>query len=166
MAKAAIVAHKEQGRLSLSSSLGAALAWSVLGLLGASRRHIRGVCLVPVPSSAATVRARGHDPLGRIARAAEAELGVHGVPARRSAALAPRRRVADQAGLDAQARAHNVAGAFRVRRVVDGPVVVVDDVVTTGATAAEAVRALQAVGADVVGVAVVAATARQFPPLR
>ena len=59
------------------------------------------------------------------------------------------RRTADQSGLDARHRAHNLAGAFVLRSndgLADGTVVVVDDIVTTGATIAEAVRALAAAG--------------------
>ena len=63
------------------------------------------------------------------------------------------RRVVDQTALDAAGRRANLAGAFAVRGGAPRrPVVVLDDVVTTSATAGEAVRALRAGGARVVGV--------------
>lgn len=76
------------------------------------------------------------------------------------------RGVGDQAGLDRQARAQNLAGAFACRPawravMLDARCVVVDDVVTTGATLTEAARALRAAGAASVTCATVAATARR-----
>lgn len=76
------------------------------------------------------------------------------------------RRVDDQARLDSAARAANLAGAFAVRAgdaayLRGRPVLLVDDVVTTGATLAEGARAARAVGAHVLGAAVVAATSRR-----
>jgi predicted amidophosphoribosyltransferase len=70
--------------------------------------------------------------------------------------------VRDSAGLDIAARAANLAGAMRA----DGPrgsprAVLVDDIVTTGATLLEAARALRAAGWTVPGAVVVAATARR-----
>lgn len=152
-ARAALLAHKERGRLGLARPLGAALAGAIVRLDLPPR-----VVLVPVPSSAAAVRARGHDHARRLAAAA-----ARGVPgARASPLLVPGRVVADQAGLDRAGRAANLAGALRARGSLRGlPVVVVDDVVTTGATLAEAARALRAAGAEVQGCAVVAATARR-----
>ena len=154
--RAALLSHKERGRLGLARPLGAALAAAVREL-----DPPRPVLLVPVPSSPAAVRERGQDHARRLARAAAR--GVPGAVAR--PLLAPARTVADQSGLDAAGRAANLAGAMRVRRPVRGlPVVVVDDVVTTGATLAEAARALRLAGAEVHGCAVVAATVRWNRP--
>ncbi|MFF5491889.1 ComF family protein [Streptomyces aquilus] len=113
----------------------------------------RTVLLVPVPSSRAAVAARGHDPARRIALAAAAELRRGGVPARVLSVLRQRRGVADQAGLNSRERLDNLAGALLVvpgggRLLLGGPVVLVDDVMTTGASLAEAARAVRAAVAD------------------
>jgi predicted amidophosphoribosyltransferase len=155
--RAALLAHKERGRLGLVNPLGRALCAAVL-VLGPTDPFV----LVPVPSDPATVRRRGHDATRRLARAAARDLRRHGLPARASPLLAHSRPVADQAGLDSRSRSANLAGAVRVRRPVVGVhVVLVDDVVTTGASLAEAARALTAAGARVLGAATVAATARR-----
>jgi ComF family protein len=144
-----LLAHKERGRLALVRPLSSALAAAVLAL-----DPPRGTVLVPVPSSPATVRERGHDHGRRLASAAARRTGLRARPVLQQA-----RAVADSAGLSAAERALNLRGALRARRPLDGvPVVVVDDVVTTGATLREAVRALRAAGAQVHGVAVVAVT--------
>ena len=159
-----LLAHKERGRVALAGPLGRALATAVQLHLDAPAqgRPARAgpPLLVPVPSSPAAVRARGHDHARRTAAAAARALGL-----REAALLAQARPVSDQAGLDAAARAANLAGALRARRRLDGvDVVVVDDVVTTGATLAEAARALARAGARVRGGAVVAVTPRWAPP--
>ena len=124
-----------------------------------------------MPSRRATVRQRGHDPLLRMTTvaadvAATAPAGARAEPLPVASLLRHRRRVADQAGLGAAERAATLADALEVhpRRLVEvrgRTVVVVDDVLTTGATLAEATRALTAAGAHVVGAAVVAATTRR-----
>ncbi|MFI6442407.1 ComF family protein [Streptomyces sp. NPDC050759] len=106
------------------------------------------VLLVPVPSARRAVRARGHDPARRIALAAAGELRRAGMPARVVAVLRQRRRVADQSGLNSRQRLDNLAGALAVvpgggRLLTEGLVVLVDDLMTTGASLTEAARAVR-----------------------
>jgi predicted amidophosphoribosyltransferase len=173
--RAALVAHKEEARLSLARPLGRALALSVLGVLARSADRQGGrsadrsasvVTLLPAPSMRRTVRERGHDPLLRIARECGRSLRKAGVAAVVDPALRVVRPVVDQAGLDASTRSLNLAGAFATRghrRLDARAVVIVDDICTTGATVAEAARAASDAGADILGAAVIAATSRRLP---
>jgi predicted amidophosphoribosyltransferase len=167
--KVLVNAHKEQQRFALAGPLGELLALSVLGHTGPGSS--RPFVLVPVPSRAAVVRARGHDPLLRVALRAASRLRRHGLTTIVARPLRSVRAPEDQAGLGAEARARNLAGSMscspaRARRCLpSGPgpeplVVVVDDVITTGATVREAQRALEEEGVLVAGVATVAATQR------
>ena len=120
------------------------------------------VLLVPVPSSPDAARARDTRATVELARAAAGRLRAAGAPARCWQGVRPVRRRADQTGLGAAGRAANVAGSMTSAPApTGGALVVVDDVVTTGATLSETVRALRLAGADVLGCAVVAATARR-----
>lgn len=85
--------------------------------------------------------------------------------------LAPTRVTRDQSALDAIERASNVAGAMKVRErhrtVVRGAVcVVVDDLVTSGATLTEAARALGDSGAGEVLAVAIGATRKRVSPVR
>ncbi len=169
-----IVAHKDRQALTLSRYLAERLASSVHALLSASAGATgdRVVTLVPVPSAAAAVRRRGFDATWTMARLAARRLRVrHRVGARRL--IEQRRGILDQAGLDAGQRAANLDHGFRLRaRVVplrgevarsEVLVVLVDDVVTTGASLTEAARVLGQAGIAVLGAATVAATVRRRP---
>ncbi len=169
-----VLGHKERGLTGLRGVLGDLLADAV-------RAAVRGsgadggpgepapLLLVPVPSRPSSVRARGRDPLVEVTRAAAHRLGgdrrvVVGRP------LRSRPGVVDQAGLDAEQRRANLTGSMAgrsrslarlARQLPAVHVVVCDDVLTTGSTAREAQRALEAVGVPVLAIATVAATARR-----
>ncbi|MEO3822186.1 phosphoribosyltransferase family protein [Actinomadura sp. B10D3] len=151
-------AYKERGRTALAVPLGEALATAVRAALTPGPDP---PLVVWVPSGRRAVRRRGHDPLRGAVEAAVRRLRGTGVPVTAVDALRQRRRVADQVGLSVAQRAANLAGAVEARGMLAGrPVVLVDDVVTTGASLAEAARALRAAGAHVTGAATIAATPR------
>lgn len=165
--RAALLAHKERAAYDLRGPLADCLAAAVAPLLRPGP-PVTGCVLVPVPSDPAVVRRRGHDPVLRLARGAARRLSTRAAPVRVVPLLRQRGSVADQAGLDAVDRRRNRNGSLQVRpgarrRLVGERVgvVVVDDVLTTGATAREAQRALEDSGLRVRAVAVVAATRRR-----
>jgi predicted amidophosphoribosyltransferase len=155
-----LLAAKERGALGLVPLLGRRVAAGVARLVLATGRS-GPIVLVPVPSVATQMAARGVDLTTSLARQAAARLRSTGLPVQVRRGLALNRRPADQAGLDRGQRLANLAGALRSTGAPPpGRVVVVDDIVTTGATLAEAFRACRAGGRDVIGGAVVAATMR------
>lgn len=151
-ARTALLAYKERGRGDLARPLSA--------LLAEAAAPLRASVLVPVPSRRAAARARGGDHVLRLAASAARRNG-----SALATPLALARNVLDSAGLSAAERSANLHGAFvaqppRVPTDRDARAVVVDDIATTGATLAEACRALTASGWQVCGAAVVAGTVR------
>ena len=155
-----ILAWKERGHRGAARPLGAMLGAAVVA--GARAQQISGpLLLVPVPASRAALRSRGEDVLLRVARAAAGTLRVLGHEATVHQLLTLDRTPRDQAGLDAGARRVNLHGAMRATSPTSaGAIVVVDDIVTTGVTLAEAARALTAAGRPPAFAATVAATRR------
>ncbi|TXI42744.1 MAG: ComF family protein [Mycobacterium sp.] len=136
--RCAVVALKEHGRRDLVAPLARALALGIHHLIGWGIVSAPLV-VVPAPTRRLSARRRGGDPVTRIAMAATANgPGLRVVPALRTAAL-----VRDSVGLGTAARERNIAGRVRLTARPAGEVLVVDDVVTTGATAREAVRTLR-----------------------
>jgi predicted amidophosphoribosyltransferase len=100
-----------------------------------------------MPPSAASLRARGRDHVRELAGRAVRELCGAGLPARESRLLRRRGRVRDSAGLSVGERRANLAGTFVLGRdgvPREGVLVLVDDVVTSGATLTEAAAVLAA----------------------
>ncbi|KUM38382.1 ComF family protein [Arthrobacter sp. EPSL27] len=179
-----LLAFKKHGQGQLARVLAKGLA----GALRAAAGEDPGVLLVPVPTSGGAYRRRGFSPvhvlLGRLEPRATLRAGrrprfatasaLGRTPdwtpdwtAGRAAGWAKdwaAGRAAGQKGLGRGERAERVRGSMRVRRgpftpdVHGAPCIIVDDVLTTGATLAEAARALRAGGAVVRGAVVLAAT--------
>ncbi|MDO5083928.1 MAG: phosphoribosyltransferase family protein [Arachnia propionica] len=123
------------------------------GLLARSLQHHdlrQGVLLVPVASRPDAVRRRGLDHGRVLARGAARRLGVGW-----AALLNRPSGGAAQRGLDRRGRLELSASRFSVRRT-GRPVILVDDVVTTGATLRSAIGALRDAGVQVAGAAVIA----------
>lgn len=170
--RAILLAHKERGALRLAQPLGAVLAGTVRAATaraavrsGGAGAGQRPLVLVPVPSARRAVAGRGHDPVRRMALAAAGELRGDGRPARVVTALRQRRAVADQTGLTAGQRLANLRGALEAAPgsggLLDGAeVVLVDDLMTTGASLVEASRAVVTVTGRVPVAVVVAVRSR------
>jgi ComF family protein len=148
---------KYGGRLALAQWAGAALAAAVRDTFASRIGRTRPDCVVALPLAAARQRDRGFNQAREIAVRVARGTGLPlAAPLARITAGPP------QTALPWAERRRNVRGAFAVRAPVRGArIALVDDVMTTGATLAEASRALLAAGAEHVECWVVA---RTLPP--
>lgn len=163
--RAMVIGHKEHSLHSLRGELARLLALSVRR----ASQPSHPVLLVSTPSRPGMARRRSHDPTAALVRTAAAQLRRASYDAWAAPLLVAHHGAVDQAGLGSRQRASNVAGTMwcptaRLRRLARradrAQVVVCDDVLTTGATAREAQRALMAVGMPPQAIATVAATSR------
>ena len=164
--RAVVSAWKDAGRRDLVGVLAPLLAASVSGAVVGAGWSDGVVLVVPAPSSPRAVRARGDTPIVALCEASLEQLADRAGPTLRLApALRHGRRVADQSGLGTGERRGNLSGAVAVKPLWHNVIrerrcVLVDDVVTTGATLADAARALRGAGARGVVAATMAATQR------
>ena len=143
-----LLAFKEKGRTDVAGPLGAALAVALRS------DQIPDAELAPVPTSAAAWRRRGYDPVALLCRSA----GYRTVRVLRHS-----RSTQSQKTLGELARASNLQQSLVARTRLDGRrFILVDDVVTTGATLSEARRAIEDASGEVVAQVALAFTPRLF----
>jgi ComF family protein len=143
-----LLALKESGRTDVARPLGVSLAAAL------ARAAQPGAEFLSVPTSRAAWRRRGYDPVALLCKRA-------GFPLAK--VLKASRATASQKTLGSHDRALNLHESMRARVSLHGrSFILVDDVVTTGATLTEAARAVRAAGGEVVGHAALAFTPRLF----
>ncbi|MEJ5928396.1 ComF family protein [Corynebacterium sp. H128] len=139
-----ILAMKERGRRDVPPLLGSVVNAALLYL--AARGEIPELSelrLVPAPTKRTSARKRGGDPVTAVCRGTDAAV---------SCCVRHSAQVRDSVGLDSAARRKNLAGNVVLTTIPTGPVVIVDDVVTTGATIAATAAVLFAANVQVAGV--------------
>ena len=153
-----ILAAKENGLQGADELLIAAIE-HVLDKASLDRGYFT---LVPVPSSKQSQRRRGRSFILDLTKTISKRTGI---PVNDCLELS--RRVSDQSGLTRVQRSSNMQGAFSLKTgaILRGDAIVIDDVVTTGATLREAARALNSQGFHAFG-SVCAVTACVAQPLR
>jgi ComF family protein len=108
--------------------------------------------VVPIPLHAERLRQRGYNQAALISQAFCERTGLRHLPD----ALVRVRATAAQHELNPLQRQQNLAGAFALKRAPATPVLLVDDIYTTGSTVQAAQQVLVAAGIPVAGVIVVA----------
>lgn len=156
--KEMIWALKYQGRRSLAGPLGNLLAGVVMKELGTGRPDL----VIPVPLTKKRLRARTFNQAELLALALGQELGL---PVQGEVLLRVR-ETAPQVNLSRRSRWQNLAGAFKIADpagIAGRHLLLVDDVLTTGATASACTHALLAAGDDAVFVVTVATGIENLP---
>jgi predicted amidophosphoribosyltransferase len=148
VARSVLLAFKNEGRTELGPPLAAALLAAVDAAIAARAGGLRPD-LVPMPRTVRSSRDRGYEPVRVVLRRS-------GLPSVGLLRLV--RRGADQTELGRRDRRRNAEGSMRALPAEGRSVLLVDDVVTTGATLLEAARAVREAGGTVLGGVTVAST--------
>ncbi|MBA8825051.1 putative amidophosphoribosyltransferase [Saccharopolyspora lacisalsi] len=166
-ARRAVLAYKESGQRGLATPFGERLATG-LAVLSKERPDLLAVgdhcCLVPAPSRASASRQRGGAHMVRVGERAVAALAAAGWSCSLADCLVLARGARDSVGLTPAERTRNLAGRVRLRSgrlpSARSSLVLIDDVITTGATATSCLRALETAELRVTAVLGLTATSR------
>lgn len=152
----AIGAFKDGDRTDAAPVLALALRSAIVAALAELPSGSGTVEICTIPSTPRATRRRGYAPVELLL----ARCGI-----RSTAVLRLTRDRRDQSGLGLEERRANAAGSLEARRGLAGrSFLIVDDVLTTGATLAEATRALTVAGAHAAAAAVLSETPRRHLP--
>ena len=132
-----IMKSKEDG----TSSADQLLIEALIGLLESSQLNLNQIRMVPIPSNRRSSRRRGRNFMVDIVRQISSQTGVAMLDC-----LALTGKTSDQSGLNRKQRLQNMQGSISMKAMARGELLLVDDVITTGATLKEAARAIYSQG--------------------
>ena len=141
-----VLAHKDQAVRALTRPLGVTLARAIAALTEDETTSTTPLVIVPIPPHDSSLRRRGEDTVATVARASIAALRTIGIRAEFTPALRRRPGSVQQIGASAEQRRTRQVESMTIRSTrwpaQPATLVVVDDVLTTGATCGEAIRVL------------------------
>ena len=159
-----VIKAKEERNRTAQALLAQAIARSLFSLK--DEIDINNCLLVPIPSSKQAIRRRGesflHPIMKRVIELDFQSNTDNGIVGHWAELLSYRKKVRDQASLTSAERHENLRSAFIVSRFLDCPLILVDDVVTTGATLKNAIDALRERKMTVLGAVTACASAHQL----
>ncbi|MFM1826467.1 MAG: hypothetical protein RLZZ37_1102, partial [Actinomycetota bacterium] len=134
-------------------SLGPILSFIIyvgLELITSNKSYV----VVNIPTSISNIKRRGQDPISKMVEQA-CYLNKSKYRYKKNLIRNFQNRI-DQVGLDYQERKLNLANSFKVSKSEKRPILVVDDLITTGVSLSESIKALEAKGNKVEGCVVIA----------
>ena len=140
-----ILAAKERGNKDAIDLLASAISNSIQIAIY-ELKITSPINLVTIPSKNLAIRRRGRDHISELALIVINQLKKVSIESSYQPLLSITRKVKDQSGLNSQQRSENIKGAYIVKNslIPQGEVILIDDLITTGSSIQEGIRALKA----------------------